>query len=375
MAEHPLFNARGLRPDEPGYAPEPPVERIERHRRRDGKVRDDVVTQAHGGGGKAMADLIDDVILGAFEGLDADEDQARIPLAELAAGGDRLAFTTDSYVVKPLFFPGADIGKLAVHGTVNDLAVSGARPLYLSCALVLEEGLPIATLRAVLASMASAAKEAGVRIVTGDTKVVERGAADGMYVNTAGVGVIPRGVAPSARAVQPGDVLITNGFLGDHGAAIVVARGDLQLEAKIESDSQPLHDLVAALVTEVPVRAMRDATRGGMAAVLNEWALASNVGIHLDATALPVRPAVRGLCEVLGFDPLHLANEGKLVAAVPAEHAARALELMRAHPRGSDAAIIGRGRADPRGVVTMSTGFGGERIVSIPAGEQLPRIC
>lgn len=359
MAEHPRF------------------ERVERHRRGGGKVRESVVCQAHGGGGKAMADLIDDVIHGAFanDSLDLDEDQARLSLADLARGGDRLAFTTDSYVVKPLFFPGADIGKLAVHGTVNDLAVSGAKPLYLSCGLVLEEGLPIETLRAVLGSMAAAAAESGVRVVTGDTKVVERGAADGIYINTSGIGVIPRGVAPSAHALQPGDALIASGFLGDHGAAVLVARGDLKLEAEILSDSQPLHDLVAELVAEIPVRAMRDATRGGLAAVLNEWARASDVGVHLDAPALPVRPVVRGLCEVLGLDPLHLANEGKLVAAVPAEHADRALAILRAHPRGRDAALIGRCRAAPPGVVTMSTGFGGERIVSLPVGEQLPRIC
>ncbi|MGK4000583.1 hydrogenase expression/formation protein HypE [Sorangium sp. So ce1024] len=358
-------------------AERPRLQRAARDRRRPGKVREPFVSQAHGGGGKAMQDLIDDVILGALDnpGLDVDEDQARLAIADLAAAGDRLAFTTDSYVVRPLFFPGGDIGKLAVHGTVNDLAVAGARPLYLSCALVLEEGLPIGVLRAVLASMGAAAEEAGVRIVTGDTKVVERGAADGMYVTTAGVGVIPRGVSPSARAVRPGDVVIASGTLGDHGAAIVVARGDLKLEAEIQSDSQPLHDLVAALVAAAPVHALRDATRGGVAAVLNEWAMASGVAIHLDAAALPVRPVVRGLCEVLGFDPLHLANEGKLVAAVPEEHAARALAVMRAHPRGRDAAIIGRGREGPPGVVTMSTGFGGERVVALPLGEQLPRIC
>ena len=351
--------------------------RAPRSRRRPGKVHDPVVSMAHGGGGKAMRDLIEDVILGAFDDpiLDPDEDQARFSIAELTAHGDRLAFTTDSYVVKPLFFPGADIGKLAVHGTVNDLAVSGAKPLYLSCALVLEEGLSIATLREVLMSMAAAAAESNVRVVTGDTKVVERGAADGLYINTAGVGVIPKGVAPSARAIQAGDVLIVSGFLGDHGAAVLVSRGDLKLEAEVKSDSQPLHDLVSALVREVPVRAMRDATRGGVAAVLNEWAHASEIGIHINATALPVRPVVRGLCEVLGFDPLHLANEGKLVAAVPKEHAARALEIMRSHPRGADAAILGEARSEPRGVVTMSTGFGGERIVSLPVGEQLPRIC
>lgn len=351
--------------------------RAPRSRRRPGKVHDPVVSMAHGGGGKAMRDLIEDVILGAFDDpiLDPDEDQARFSIAELTAHGDRLAFTTDSYVVKPLFFPGADIGKLAVHGTVNDLAVSGAKPLYLSCALVLEEGLSIATLRAVLKSMAGAAAESGVRIATGDTKVVERGAADGMYITTAGVGVIPRGVTASAHAIRPGDALIVNGHLGDHGAAVLVARGDLKLEAEILSDSQPLHELVAALVAEVPVHAMRDATRGGVAAVLHEWALASDIGLRIDAAALPVRPVVRGLCEVLGLDPLHLANEGKLVVAVPKEYAERAVAILRAHPRGRDACIVGEARSSPRGVVAMSTGFGGERIVAQPVGDLLPRIC
>jgi hydrogenase expression/formation protein HypE len=359
MAEHPLF------------------ERVERRRRAAGKVKDTTITMAHGGGGKAMKDLLDDVVHGALHNpsLDMDEDQARFSLADLARYGDRLAFTTDSFVVKPLFFPGGDIGRLAVHGTVNDLAMSGAKPLYLSCGLVLEEGLPIETLRTVLKSMAEAAAEAGVRIVTGDTKVVERGAADGLYINTSGVGVIPVGVNPSVHALRPGDVLLVNGPLGDHGAAVVIARGELALDAEILSDSAPLNDLVAALVAEVPVRAMRDATRGGVAAVVNEWALTAEVGIVLDAAALPVRPAVRALCEVLGFDPLYLANEGKLIAAVPAEHASRALAILRAHPLGAGAAIIGTCRAEPPGIVTLSTGFGGERIVTLPVGEQLPRIC
>ncbi len=359
MAEHPLFK------------------RVEKHRRRTGTVKGGVITMAHGGGGKAMRDLLEDLVEGAFAnpGLDLDEDQARIPLAELAALGDRLAFTTDSYVVKPLFFPGADIGKLAVHGTVNDLAVAGARPLYLSCGLVLEEGLSVETLRVVLASMATAAAESGVHIVTGDTKVVERGAADGMFINTAGIGVIAEGARVSAHGLLDGDAVLVSGFLGDHGAAVLVARGELELTAEVESDSQPIHELTAALLSEVEVHALRDATRGGLAAVLNEWALASEIGIVVEAAALPVRPVVRGLCEVLGFDPLHMANEGKLVAAVRGDQAARALAVLRAHPRGRDAAIVGRCRAEPAGVVTMATGFGGERVITIPAGEQLPRIC
>ncbi|MCB9687232.1 MAG: hydrogenase expression/formation protein HypE [Alphaproteobacteria bacterium] len=358
MSDHPLF------------------QRIERFRRRAGRVREDVVTQAHGGGGRAMRDLIDDLVIRNLgPDLQADEDQARIGLAELMASGDRLAFTTDSYVVSPLEFPGGDIGRLAVNGTVNDLAVGGAIPRFLSVGLVIEEGLPVATLRRILKSMGEAAREAGVSIVTGDTKVVQRGAADQLFVNTAGIGVIPRGVEVSSKRVRADDVILVNGMLGDHGAAILVARGELKLACDIPSDCAPLHTLTQALLAGVDVHAMRDVTRGGLAAVLNELALGSEVGMQVDEVALPVRPEVRGFCEVLGLDPVHLANEGKLVAAVPADQAARALEILRAHPLGTHAAVIARCRAEPPGVVTLGTGFGGERILDVLVGEQLPRIC
>jgi hydrogenase expression/formation protein HypE len=356
-------------------ADHPLFQRIEKHRRRAGRLREKVIVQAHGGGGKAMRDLIDDLVVREVGEPDTEEDQARFSLAELAARGDRLAFTTDSYVVTPLEFPGADIGKLAVNGTINDLAVGGALPLYLSCGLVIEEGLEVDVLRRILRSMGRAAREADVRIVTGDTKVVPKGAADRLFINTSGVGVIPEGVHVQARNVQPDDVIIVNGVLGDHGAAILVARGELQLDSDIPSDCAALHGLVHALLDTVPVRAMRDVTRGGLAAVVNELALASEVGIVVDAAAIPVRPEVAGFCEILGLEPIHLANEGKLVAAVPAERAEDALAVMHAHPLGREARVIGRCRASPPGVVTLDTGFGGERILDMLVGEPLPRIC
>lgn len=355
----------------------PLFQRIEKRRRRAGRLRESVIVQAHGGGGKAMRDLIDDLVVRelANPGLEVDEDQARIDLADLTALGDRLAFTTDSYVVTPLEFPGADIGKLAVNGTINDLAVGGAKPLYLTCGLVLEEGLEVETLRRILRSMGEAAREAGVRIVSGDTKVVPKGAADKLFINTAGVGVIPKGVEVGAQRIKNDDVVLVNGVLGDHGAAILVARGELKLETEIPSDCAALHGLVADLLAEIDVHAMRDVTRGGLSSVLNELALSSEVGMVVDATALPVRPEVAGFCEILGLDPVHLANEGKVAVAVPKAQAERALEIMRAHPLGKDAAIIAQCRAAPPGVVTLDTGFGGERILDMLVGEPLPRIC
>ncbi len=322
-----------------------------------------------------MRDLIDDLIVRELGEPDVDEDQARFSLAELTARGDRLAFTTDSYVVTPLEFPGADIGRLAVNGTINDLAVGGAVPLYLSCGLVIEEGLEVDVLRRILRSMGRAAREADVRIVTGDTKVVPKGAADRLFVNTSGVGVIPEGIEVRSSGVQADDVLVCNGNLGDHGAAILVARGELQLETDIPSDSAALHTLVQALLSAVPVHAMRDVTRGGLAAVVNELALASEVGVVIDESRLPIRPEVSGFCEILGLDAVHLANEGKLVAAIPGDHAEEALAVLRAHPLGRDAAVIGRCRSQPPGVVTLDTGFGGERILDMLVGEPLPRIC
>ncbi len=333
------------------------------------------ITLAHGGGGAAMKALIDDVFVAAF-GEGAREDAATTLLADLAAHGETLAFTSDSFVVTPLVFPGGDIGKLAVCGTVNDLATAGAVPLQLSCSVILEEGLEIALLRDIARSMAATAREAGVRIVTGDTKVVPHGACDRLFVNTAGIGVVRRCVAPSSAACRPGDAVLVSGPLGDHGAAILAARGDLALETTIESDCAPLHGLVARLLDAVPAtRFLRDATRGGLATVLNEAAAASKVGIELAETAVPVRDAVRGLCEILGLDPLYLANEGRMVAVVPGDAAEAALAALRADPLGREAALIGRCVSDRPGRVVMDTTFGGRRIVDMLTGEQLPRIC
>ena len=351
---------------------------LEEMQRGRGKVRDAAITMAHGSGGKAMRDLIQDVILGAFNNplLAPLEDQAVINLAELATKGDRLAFTTDSYVVHPLFFPGGDIGKLAVNGTVNDLAMSGARPLYLSCGLVLEEGLPVETLRRVTMSMRAAADLVGVSVVTGDTKVVERGSADKLFINTAGIGVVPAGVNISASRAQAGDKVIVNGYLGDHGCAILLARNELALETDVETDCQPLSDLVRTMLAVCPdIHCLRDATRGGLATVLNEFANSSRVAIRVEENALPLREEVRGACEILGLDPLYLANEGKLVAIVPADFAEPLVERMRAHPAGAQTAIVGEVVAAPAGIVVLNTGFGGGRIVDLLVGEQLPRIC
>jgi hydrogenase expression/formation protein HypE len=336
------------------------------------------VTMAHGGGGRAMRGLIEKIILPAFYDplLAPLEDQARISMAELAALGDRLAFTTDTYVVTPIEFPGGDIGKLAVCGTVNDLAVSGARPLFLSCGLVLEEGLEIAELAKIANSMGRAAREAGVAIVTGDTKVVERGAADRVFINTAGIGMLPAGVDIAATRARPGDAVIVNGNLGDHGIAILLARNELALTAPVVSDCQPLHGLIAAMRTACPdIHCLRDATRGGAATVLNEFAVSSNVGIRLREVALPLSEAVRGACEILGLDPLYLANEGKLLAIVPGGKADAVVAAMRSHPAGRDAAIVGEVCATPAGNVILSTAIGGDRVVDMLVGEQLPRIC
>lgn len=341
-------------------------------------LHDRTITLAHGSGGSAMRDLIDHVFVDSFDNptLSLLEDQARIDLASLMQFGDRLAFTTDSYVVTPLFFPGGDIGTLAVNGTVNDLSVSGAKPLYLSCSVILEEGLEIDILRRVVDSMKAAALATGVQIVTGDTKVVPRGSADKLFINTTGIGVIQRGVSPFAGQIQPGDIVLVNGSLGDHGAAILVARGELSLETDIESDCQPLNGLVDAIVSVCPeVRAMRDATRGGLATVLNEFAQTANVGIRLQESAIPVKQSVAGMCELLGFDPLYLANEGKLVVVVPPHAADEVLATMRSHSAGKEACIVGEVIASPKGMVLLKTEFGAERIVDLLVGEQLPRIC
>ncbi len=325
-----------------------------------------------------MRDLIHPLFVDCFDNpaLSPLEDQARFDLASFMALGDRLAFTTDSFVVDPLFFPGSDIGALAINGTVNDLAVSGAKPLYLTCSVILEEGLPISTLRQVAQSMKAAALAASVQIVTGDTKVVPRGAADKLFINTAGIGVMRTGVSPAAAQIQPGDVVLVNGTLGDHGAAILIARGELALETSIVSDCQPLNRLVDAIVAVCPeVRAMRDATRGGLATVLNEFAEAAHVGIRIQESALPIQPEVTGMCELLGLDPLYLANEGKLVVVVPPQQADTVLAAMRSHPQGQAASIIGEVTAEPAGMVLVRTNFGAERVVDRLVGEQLPRIC
>ncbi|MDZ7962548.1 MAG: hydrogenase expression/formation protein HypE [Aulosira sp. DedQUE10] len=353
-------------------------EKIEKIRRRQAKVRDTHITLAHGSGGKAMRDLIDDIFVKSFDNpiLSQLEDQASFNLANLMQQGDRLAFTTDSYVVDPLFFPGGDIGELAINGTINDLAVSGAKPLYLTCSVILEEGLAVETLRRVATSMKLAANQAGVQIVTGDTKVVPRGAADKLFINTAGIGIIPVGIEISAHKIKPGDAIIINGELGNHGAAILIARGELALETNIESDCQPLHGLVETILNVCPeVHAMRDATRGGLATVLNEFALSSNVGIRLYEQSIPVREEVKGVCEILGLDPLYLANEGKLVLVVPGQKAKTVLAAMKTHPAGKDAAIIGEVIPSPSGVVLLKTIFNSERIVDMLVGDQLPRIC
>lgn len=338
-------------------------------------LRDTHVTLAHGGGGQAMRDLIDEVFAAVFQppGM---EDQARLAPGALAEAGARLALTTDAFVVTPLEFPGGDIGKLAVCGTVNDLAVGGARPLWLSAAFIIEEGTEVALLRRLVATMAEEARAAGVRIVTGDTKVVGRGAADGVFITTTGVGVIPAGREVSAGQVRPGDVVIVNGVLGDHGACILAARGDLMLSTDLVSDCAALGHLMEAVLAAAPgVRAARDATRGGIAAVLNEIAGVAGVGIEIDEAAVPLRDEVRGVCEILGLDPLYLANEGRLVLFVPEDEAGAALAAMRTLPEGAGAVVIGRAVAAHPGQVRMRTLFGGSRIVDMLVGEQLPRIC
>ncbi|MBD3787970.1 MAG: hydrogenase expression/formation protein HypE [Sphingomonadales bacterium] len=337
-------------------------------------LRDERVTLAHGGGGRAMRDLIEEVFTAVFEppGM---EDQARLMDAALVEPGARLAFTTDGFVVTPLEFPGGDIGKIAVCGTVNDLAVGGARPLWLSAAFIIEEGTEIALLRRIVATMAQEAAAAGVRIVTGDTKVVGRGACDGVFVTTSGVGVIPPGREMAAGRVRPGDVALINGVLGDHGATILAARGDLALSSDLQSDCAALGHLMEAVLAAAPeARAARDLTRGGLASALNEIAEAAGCGIEIEEAALPLRPEVLGLCEILGLDPLYLANEGRLVVFVPEDQAEAALAAMRARPEGAGACVIGRAVAG-HDQVRMRTAFGGQRIVDMLVGEQLPRIC
>ena len=369
------------RPENPDGRPSLPVtdreqqvlDRIDRARRRRPRVREERITMSHGAGGKATQTLIEAVFLDAFSNplLEPLEDAA-----SLTVSGARLALTTDSYVVSPLFFPGGNIGDLAVNGTVNDLSVSGATPLYLTAGFILEEGFPVADLLRVTASMREAAAVAGVSIVTGDTKVVQRGKADGCYINTAGVGVLAGSAALGVAQAQPGDAIIVSGPVGDHGITIMLARGELDIEADTVSDTAPLNGLVADLLRAVPgVRAMRDATRGGVATILNEIAKAADVGVMVSEDAIPVRPEVRGACERLGIDPMYVACEGRLVAVVPGSSASAAVQALRAHPLGAEAAIVGEVVAAQPGIVRLKTSFGGTRIVDMLVGDPLPRIC
>jgi hydrogenase expression/formation protein HypE len=349
------------------------LDRIESFRRRKAVLREERITMAHGAGGKATHTLIHALFLEAFRNplLEPLEDQA-----VFAVNGSRLAFTTDSFVVSPLFFPGGDIGDLAVNGTVNDLAGSGARPLYLTAGFILEEGFPTADLERIANSMARAAATAGVQIVTGDTKVVQRGKADGCFINTSGIGVIERDVRLGAANVRPGDAVLVSGPIGDHGVTIMLARGELDLVSELTSDTAPLNGLVNNLLdATTAVRCLRDATRGGVATILNEIAAAAGVSIVIDENAVPVRDEVRGACEILGIDPLYAACEGRLVAFVEGDAADASLRGLQDHPLGREAAIIGSVRADPPGLVLLKTQFGGTRIVDMLVGDPLPRIC
>ncbi|HSZ43063.1 MAG TPA: hydrogenase expression/formation protein HypE [Trebonia sp.] len=349
------------------------LDRIERIRRRKPRVREERITMAHGSGGKATQTLIEAIFLDAFRNplLEPLEDAAALRL-----DGTRVALTTDSYVVSPLFFPGGDIGDLAVNGTVNDLSVAGARPLYLSAGFILEEGFPVEDLTRVVASMRDAAAAAGVQIVTGDTKVVQKGKADGCYINTAGVGLLERDVTLGIANARPDDAVIVSGPIGDHGITIMLARGELDIEADLESDTAPLNTLVAGLLDAVPgTRALRDATRGGVATILNEIAKAADVGVQVSEDAIPVRTEVRGAAELLGIDPMYVACEGRLVAVVPGADADRAVAALRAHPLGEQAAVIGQVTAEQPGIVQLKTAFGGTRIVDLLVGDPLPRIC
>ncbi|MBM2848829.1 MAG: hypE [Anaerolineales bacterium] len=354
------------------------------------------IVMGHGSGGKMMADLIQHLFAPLFDNdlLAQLGDSTTIGLSRIADGlapddmrhalrDMRLAFTTDSFVVSPLVFPGGDIGELAVNGTVNDLAMSGARPLFLSAGFILEEGLRMETLGQIATSVAAACREAGVQLVAGDTKVVNKGHGDGLYINTSGIGVIAPGVNVAPNRAQPGDAVIVSGTMGDHGMAIMSVREGLEFETRIESDTAPLNGLVQAMLAAAPggehvgspIHCLRDATRGGLAAVLNELAAASGAGIEFEERRVPVRPEVHAACEMLGLDPLNTANEGKLVAIVPESQAEAVLGMMRTHPLGQEAARIGRVVAGHPGLVVARTAIGGSRVVDLPAGELLPRIC
>jgi len=328
------------------------------------------VVLGHGSGGRLSAELLAQVFLPAFGAAGPLEDQATV-----AMPGTRIAITTDSFVVRPLFFPGGDIGKLAVCGSVNDLAVGGARPIYLAAAFILEEGLPIDTLRNIAESMRRACDEAEIRIVTGDTKVVDKGKGDGVFITTTAVGSVPQGCALSIASARPGDGILVSGTLGDHGVAVLSVREGVEFETALVSDCAPLTGIAQEALAAGQVRCMRDPTRGGLSSALNEMAQASRVGVELDEAKIPLRPEVRSACEMLGLDPLYVACEGRLVAAVAPEDEERVLAALRAHPQGRDAARIGRVVADHQGFVTVRSPFGGERVLPLLAGEQLPRIC
>lgn len=353
------------------------IERVRQARRQKFYLRDEHITLSHGSGGKATHNLIEGIFAPAFSNplLDPMDDAAILATGEAAE--QRLAFTTDTYVVSPLFFPGGDIGKLAVHGTINDLAVAGAHPRYLSAGFILEEGFAMDDLRRIVASMAEAAKEAGVAIVTGDTKVVQRGKADGVFINTAGVGVVQTTWPVGQVYAQPGDRILLSGPVGNHGIAIMLAREELDLETDVQSDTAPLHTLIAEVLAAAGegVHCLKDPTRGGIATSLNEIALSSEAGIALDERLIPIDTGVRGACEILGLDPLTIANEGKLLAIVAPEVAEAALAAMQGHPLGRQAAIIGVVRAEPKGMVFLQTELGGSRVLDMLVGDPLPRIC
>jgi hydrogenase expression/formation protein HypE len=338
----------------------------------------DHIVLGHGGGGRLTADLIERLFVPAFgsDVLARLEDQATVRLGrENGVKAPRLAFTTDSFVVKPVFFPGGDIGRLAVFGTVNDLAVGGADPLYLSAAFILEEGFALTDLARIVHSMRAACDEAGVTLVTGDTKVVDRGKGDQVFITTSGIGLVSEDRDLSIRSARPGDCIVVSGMIGDHGVAIMSVREGIEFDTELESDCAPLIGLTRAMLAACPaIRTMRDPTRGGVASTLHELAAASAVGVRIEEASIPVRPEVRAACEMLGLDPLHVANEGKLIGVAPAEHAHRLVDVMRGHPLGRDAAVIGEVVADHPGMVTIRSSIG-ERFLMMPAGEQLPRIC
>lgn len=338
-------------------------------------LRNGRVDMTHGSGGRAMAQLIQELFLRHFDNpyLRAQNDGACFPLPP---GAGRMVMATDSHVVSPLFFPGGDIGCLSVHGTINDVAMNGGKPLYLAASFILEEGFPLGDLARIVESMAYASRQAGVPIVTGDTKVVEEGKGDGVFITTTGVGLVPEGVNVSGDRARPGDKILLSGTLGDHGVAIMSMRENLSFDTTIQSDTAALHTMVAAMLEAVPsLHCLRDPTRGGLASVLNEFASQSGCGMLLQESAIPVRDQVSAACELLGLDPLYVANEGKLVAICAAEDAELLLATMRAHPQGQEAAIIGEVIADSHGFVQMETAFGGRRMVDWLTGEQLPRIC